>query len=127
MLNLKSQNTALLGKWWWCLLNDSGSVWSDIIKERYFRCFNPLQLSWRKSGKVSCFWKGVLSSSPTFKVGLIFKPRMGKFIKLWTDILLGDHSLSFLFPSLFGYARSANDVIHSQYSQRNEIISWKIR
>lgn len=57
VLDLRTMNLSLLGKWLWRLENEEGQ-WQEIIKKKYL-CKNTLTQVEAKVG-YSYFWKGVM-------------------------------------------------------------------
>ena len=101
VLNLKDFNLALLGKWWWRLLDDNYYCWKDIILNDLYKRRLPLHEA-ACLPQASPFWKGILKASKAFKCCSKFNCRSGKWIRFWTDSWLTKTPLkvSFLLSSI---------------------------
>src|ERR1044072_1367680 len=98
-------NIALLGKWRWRLFSEKGSVWTEVLKAKYFGsgkwgCNQLASVWWRDVWK-SCFDVGVDSYDVWFEKGVVRKVGEGNEVLFWKELWVGTELLKNSFHKLF--------------------------
>ncbi|KAG6630944.1 hypothetical protein CIPAW_13G056400 [Carya illinoinensis] len=78
-----SFNYALVTKYAWFLLNDSTSLWKDVISKRYLKSKTFLEVLPKSSD--SCFWKSLLKQRDFLRSSIYFQINNEISTKVWTD------------------------------------------
>lgn len=64
----------------------------------------------------SSFWKGIWNGCVTFKEGIRWICEVGRSVRFWEDLYIGEICLANLFSSLYQIASIKSYPISSQYS-----------
>lgn len=67
ILNLTTFNNALLGKWWWKIINERQWCGELVLKTNYFQNFPSWNLYHKHCARRSFFWNGILRVLPAFR------------------------------------------------------------
>ena len=81
--DLKNFNLALLAKKLWRLLHHPTSLLARVMKDRYYRHTNPLEIS--SSNNPSYGWKSMLAAKDLLKKGLRHTIGSGYNTRVWFD------------------------------------------
>lgn len=125
ILELRSFNIALLGKWLWKLVHNQHQGWCRIVLDRYFKRKAIMALTGRKTGKISAFWRGVQRAAGCFRVALNFQSGSGLGVNFWLDRWCGEYNLASHFPALKHLAVDPLCSVKSQRTTRNA--GWRVR
>lgn len=110
ILDLATFNQALLEKWWWKFLIDPSWCSAKVVQ------FNYGLISWRTgptlSGRISYFWKGVLSCLPAFRGCVLHEIKTGKETLFWKDCWLDGREPMYLWSDDFRGSLHPNDTVH---------------
>ncbi|XP_039136185.1 uncharacterized protein LOC120273588 [Dioscorea cayenensis subsp. rotundata] len=85
IINLEDFNCALLGKWWWKVVNDEFWCGSAPIIHNYFQHHSKWNLWLPRSRHCSFFWNGLFHSLDAFKACLNSLVENGESTLLWLD------------------------------------------
>jgi len=115
IIDLRTFNLALLGKWVWRLGSDKGGLWKEIIVSKYG--------GWRslreegKDNKESIWWKDlrkVWNSKDwgrNFEDSINWKVGYGKKVLFWEDNWVGSGTLKNVFSRLFSLSLSKDSAV----------------
>jgi hypothetical protein len=105
ILNLETQNTCLLNKWIFKLLNEDG-MWQRVLKRKYVKnkCLSQIE---RRLGD-SHFWSGLMEVKNAFLRYGRFKVNSGHQPRFWEDVWTGQQPLTWRFPNLYSLVRKKN-------------------
>ncbi|XP_023633512.1 uncharacterized protein LOC111829070 [Capsella rubella] len=79
-------NQALLAKQFWRLLRFPNSLLSRVLRGRYYRFSDPLQIV--KANRPSYGWRSIFSAKPLIVSGLRRTVGSGMLTRVWTDLWL---------------------------------------
>jgi hypothetical protein len=122
ILNLEIQNSCLLCKCLFKLLNEEG-LWREVLKKKYLRgkCLSQVV---KRPGD-SHFLKGLLNVRYTFLKYGKFKVNAGSGTSFWEDWWIGQKPLKHLFPGLYNLARRKGDSVAKVLSTTPLNISFR--
>lgn len=99
ILNTRTMNEALLGKWVWRILKaDKKDICVKLLGKKYLRSNSFLQCDFLNGSQ---FWRGVLETRSVVTRGLISKVFNGRNTRFWEDVWLGDIPLKLEYANLF--------------------------
>lgn len=81
--DLKNFNLALLAKQLWRLLQHPNSLLARVLKGRYFKNSNPVQVD--KVNSPSYVWRSLMAAKPLLKAGLRRSISSGSDTKVWSE------------------------------------------
>ncbi|XP_019099570.1 PREDICTED: uncharacterized protein LOC104783445 [Camelina sativa] len=81
--DLKEFNLALLAKQLWRLLRFPNSLLCRVLKGRYFRYSNPIDVG--RANSPSFGWRSIIAAKPLLQKGLRKNIRSGFSTRVWTD------------------------------------------
>ena len=87
--SLKTQNNALLMKWWFKLFNDVGRPWRSLILQIYYTSTTPGDPQLRCMKIASPFWKSVLQTKELAQLFSGIHIGDGWLISFWHDTWTG--------------------------------------
>jgi hypothetical protein len=124
-------NLALLGKWRWRLFSEKGSVWTEVLKAKYFGsgkwgCNQLASVWWRDVWK-SCFDVGVDSYDVWFEKGVVRKVGEGNEVLFWKELWVGTELLKNSFHKLFHLSVQKNCLINEMGVWREDSWVWEFR
>ncbi|XP_039123641.1 uncharacterized protein LOC120260266 [Dioscorea cayenensis subsp. rotundata] len=109
ILDLHCFNQALLGKWWWKFMSDASWCGANVI------LFNYGMQRWnmfpRLSGRVSFFWKGVLSCLPALRGCVLQGVSSGMETLFWKYRWINGCAPMFLWPEEFSRTTAPNGTV----------------
>ena len=108
--DLEAQNTCLLSKWLFKLLNEEGT-WQQLLKKKYLSGKTLTQVT--KQPGDSQFWGGLLEIKEHFLQRGKFQINNGKQARFWEDWWLGSKPLMQQYPSLYNIVRRRNQTVAS--------------
>jgi hypothetical protein len=102
ILNLEVQNTCLLSKWLFKLLNEDG-LWQEVLKRKYVKdkCLSQIE---RHHGD-SHFWSGLMEVKDLVLQHGWFKVNNGHQTRFWEDVWVDQQPLMRKFPDLYRIVR----------------------
>lgn len=110
ILDLASFNQSLLGKWWWKFIMDPSYCGAKVIQFNYG--FSRASLWPNQSGRISFFWRGVLSCLPALRSCFSNEVITGKETFFWKDYWIIGIALMYLWPAEFRASSCPNGTIH---------------
>lgn len=81
--DFKNFNLALLAKQLWRLIHYPNSLLARVLKGRYYRLSNPIELS--KASNPSYVWRSLMAAQPLLKAGLRRTIGTGQSTLVWSD------------------------------------------
>ncbi|KAL4189211.1 hypothetical protein AMTRI_Chr08g205860 [Amborella trichopoda] len=88
--DLRKQNLALLGKWWWRIAYHENQLWAQVIKSKY----NIPSSKWLPESNTpasgSGIWKSLGSILPSFREHIRFHARGGSRVRFWEGKILSN-------------------------------------
>ncbi|WVZ96731.1 hypothetical protein U9M48_042332 [Paspalum notatum var. saurae] len=88
ILNLEAQNTCLLSKWLYKLINEDG-IWQQLFKKKYLKNKTIAEVFWKPED--SHFWSGLMKVKDRFMDLSTFQVHNGLQTRFWEDkALVGD-------------------------------------
>lgn len=110
ILDLASFNQALLGKWWWKYM--TGPSWGGAKVIQFNYGLSRAKLWPYQTGRISFFWKGVLTCLPALRSCVSYEIVTGKETLFWKDGWLNGIAPMSLWPEEFGASRRPNGTVH---------------
>jgi hypothetical protein len=130
--NLDLFNLALLGKWKWRFLNDSGAVWADLLRFRYDHLPTILMGNQplTSSPRNSIWWRDVIGygrgqQHNWFTSNVSCRVGDGNNIEFWKFKWYGNQPLCDLFPELYGKEVHKGTVISERLVLQGTDTSWR--
>lgn len=114
VLDLHTFNIALIAKWWWRIQHEPQRQWAQLVLFSYYENRRILKPQTEPPSTCSPFWKGVLKSATTFRLGARNICANGEMTLFWSDLWIGDQPLELAFPSLYEIATDKNGTVASQ-------------
>ncbi|XP_071738863.1 uncharacterized protein [Rutidosis leptorrhynchoides] len=105
---LKSENLALLGKWWWRFKTETNALWVKIIRSIYGSCGGLMMRSDIPRSSSLGTWTNIILAAKALDD--LHIPFCSSFVKtvgdgtatsFWNEIWVGDRRLRDRFPRLF--------------------------
>jgi len=118
ILNLRTFNCALLGKWWWKITTGDRWCGEMIIKENYFQNAPFWNLYHKQPRRRSFFWNGLLPSLPAFRKNVISLVKDGSSTLFWQGIWVEGRAPAEIWPNLFQLTHWKKDSI-SDFASRS--------
>ncbi|XP_039129107.1 uncharacterized protein LOC120265301 [Dioscorea cayenensis subsp. rotundata] len=110
ILDLDCFNKALLGKWWWKFMMDSSWRGAMVIQFNYGLSRSNL---WPyQTGRISFFWKGVLSCLPALRSCFSHKILTSKDTLFWHDGWINGVAPRNLWPIEYGASIHPTGTVH---------------
>ena len=102
ILNLEVQNTCLLSKWVFKLLNEEG-LWQEVLRRKYVKdkCLTQIE---KRPGD-SHFWSGLMVVKDIMLQYGRFKVSSGDQTRFWEDMWAGQQPLMRRFMDLYRILR----------------------
>jgi hypothetical protein len=129
--NLDLFNLALLGKWKWRFLNDSGAVWADLLRFRYGHLPTILMGNQplTSSSRNSIWWRDVIGygrgqQHNWFTSNVRCRVGDGNNIGFWKFKWYGNQPLCHLFPELYDKEVHKDTVISERLVLQGTDTSW---
>jgi hypothetical protein len=130
--NLDLFNLALLGKWKWRFLNDSGAVWADLLRFRYGHLPTILMGNQplTSSSRNSIWWRDVIGygrgqQHNWFTSNVSCRVGDGNNIEFWKFKWYGNQPLCDLFPELYDKEVHQDTVISERLVLHGTDTSWR--
>lgn len=109
-MDLASFNQALLGKWLWKYILDPS--WGGV-KVIQFNYGSAKAMLWpNQFGRISFFWKGVLTSLPALRSCISHEVTSGKETLFWKDGWINVIAPMNLWPDKSSMSRCPNGTLH---------------
>ncbi|XP_039126955.1 uncharacterized protein LOC120263117 [Dioscorea cayenensis subsp. rotundata] len=109
ILELHNFNSALLGIWWWKFLSDPTWCGANVVK------FNYGLESWnlfpRPAGRISFFWKGVMSCLPSLRGCILQSVNSGTTTLFWKDRWVDGQAPMYIWPDEFRRTSSPDGTV----------------
>ncbi|WVZ49766.1 hypothetical protein U9M48_001095 [Paspalum notatum var. saurae] len=122
ILNLEAQNTCLLSKWLYKLINEDG-IWQQLLRKKYLKNKTIGEVFWKPGD--SHFWSGLMKVKDQFMDLSTFQVHNGLQIRFWEDKWLENFTLKEQYPSLFNIARKKHSSVAHVLSTNPLNISFR--
>ena len=122
ILNLEVQNTCLLSKWVFKLLNEEG-LWQEVLRRKYVKdkCLTQIE---KRPGD-SHFWSGLMDVKDIMLQYGRFKVSSGDQTRFWEDMWVGQQPLMRRFPDLYRILRKKRVSVASVLNSTSLNISFR--
>lgn len=98
-----------MGKWWWKFMSDPSWCGADVIQFNYG--VSRWNMFPRKEGRISFFWKGLMSCLPALRCCILHGINSGRETLLWKDRWLNGRAPMFLWSKEFRRTQSPNGTV----------------
>ncbi|WVZ69705.1 hypothetical protein U9M48_018450 [Paspalum notatum var. saurae] len=122
ILNLEAQNTCLLSKWLYKLINEDG-IWQQLLRKKYLKNKTIGEVFWKPGD--SHFWSGLMKVKYQFMDLSTFQVHNGLQTRFWKNKWLGNFVLKEQYPSLFNIARKKHSSVAHVLSTNPLNISFR--
>ncbi|WVZ67862.1 hypothetical protein U9M48_016884 [Paspalum notatum var. saurae] len=122
ILNLEAQNTCLLSKWLYKLINEDG-IWQQLFRKKYLKNKTIGEFFWKPGD--SHFWSGLMKVKDQFMDLSTSQVHNGLQIRFWEDKWLENFTLKEQYPFLFNIARKKHSSVAHVLSTNPLNISFR--
>lgn len=122
--NLKSFNSALLGKWLWHFLTNSLGMWRKVVVCKYGEEEHKWFPKTISSPYGLGFWKGILKGWDSFVRHIHFVIGDGSTVRFWNDKWCSEMELWRAFPRLYSLALEKECLINSVMQVSEDTVVW---